>query len=71
MRQTGVVDEPLPSQILMPASLSGIEDVLPSTNQRSSAITARVKTRFVVRSGRMGTPSRFKLNLRGFGAKIE
>lgn len=37
----------------MPASESGIEDVLPEMNQRSSAMTARRKTRFVVRSGRI------------------
>lgn len=38
----------------MPACESGTEDVLPEMNQRSSATTARKKTRFVVRSGRMG-----------------
>jgi len=38
----------------MPASLRGFEDVEPEMNQRSSAMTARRKTRFVVRSGRMG-----------------
>lgn len=38
----------------MPASDRGIEDVQPEMNQRSSAMTARMKTRFVVRRGRMG-----------------
>ena len=38
----------------MPASLRGREEVEPEINQRSSAITARRKTRLVVRRGRMG-----------------
>ena len=38
----------------MPASLRGIEDVLPEMNHKSSAMIARVKTRFVVRRGRIG-----------------
>ena len=38
----------------MPASERGREEVLPLTNQSSSAMTARRKTRFVVRRGRMG-----------------
>ena len=42
----------------MPASESGVEDVLPEMNHRSSAVTARRKTRFVVRSGRIETKSR-------------
>lgn len=32
----------------------GREDVEPEINQRSSAMTARVKTRLVVRRGRIG-----------------
>jgi hypothetical protein len=56
----------------MPASESGREDVLPEMNQRSSAMTARRKTRFVVRRGRIGVPSVVeRANLRGRGAKIE
>lgn len=38
----------------MPAADSGSEEVLPEMNQRSSARTARRKTRLVVRRGRMG-----------------
>ena len=34
-------------------------------------MTARVKTRFVVRSGRMGVPLLLRENFRGRGAKIE
>jgi hypothetical protein len=34
-------------------------------------MTARVKTRFVVRRGRIGEPLSFSLNLRGRGAKID
>lgn len=41
----------------MPASESGIEDVAPEMNHKSSAITARRKTRLVVRSGRIRTES--------------
>jgi hypothetical protein len=37
----------------MPAEERGWEDVLPDMNQRSSAVTARRKTRFVVRRGRI------------------
>lgn len=56
----------------MPASDKGSEDVQPETNQRSSAITARRKTRLVVRRGRMGVPSSLEReNLRGVGANIE
>lgn len=41
-------------------------------NQRSSARTARRKTRFVVRRGRMGVPSGVEReNFRGRGAKRE
>ena len=56
----------------MPASERGREEVLPEMNQRSSAMTARRKTRFVVRSGRMGEPVGVDSeNLRGRGAKRE
>jgi hypothetical protein len=41
-------------------------------NQRSSPITARRKTRFVVRRGRIGFPSgEVRENFMGRGAKIE
>ena len=60
----------------MPASESGMDEVLPEMNQRSSAMTARVKTRFVVTSGRMGmgglagSEEGFdREKRRGFGAK--
>ena len=56
----------------MPALERATEDVLPEMNQRSSATTARRKTRFVVRRGRMGVPStEERENLRGRGAKRE
>lgn len=56
----------------MPASVRGREEVEPEMNQRSSAMTARRKTRFVVRRGRMGVPSRVEReNFRGRGAKRE
>jgi hypothetical protein len=54
-----------------PASLRASDEVLASMNQRSSAMTARVKTRFVVRRGRMGVPERLRENFRGRGAKRE
>ena len=38
----------------MPTSERGRDEVEPEMNQRSSAMTARRKTRFVVRSGRTG-----------------
>ena len=38
----------------MPEAESGSEEVEPDMNQRSSAMTARRKTRLVVRRGRMG-----------------
>ena len=38
----------------MPAAERGVEVVLPEMNQRSSVVTARRKTRLVVRRGRMG-----------------
>lgn len=63
--------EPLPSQILTPCEERVCEDVSPEMNQRSSAMTALVKTRLVVRSGRMGTPARLRQNLSGRGAKME
>lgn len=64
--------DPLPSQIFMPEELSGREDVEPEMNQRSSARTARRKTRLVVRRGRIGVPVEVEReNLRGVGAKIE
>lgn len=69
---------PLPSQILMPAADRGVEDVEPAMNQRSSAITARAKTLFVVRRGRMGLggcegseEAREREKRRGGGAKSE
>lgn len=45
---------PLPSHILIPASERGKDEVEPAMNQRSSATTARRKTRLVVRSGSTG-----------------
>lgn len=64
--------DPLPSQILMPAALRGSEDVEPETNQRSSAITARKKTRLVVKRGRIGSCKGVdRENFRGVGANIE
>jgi hypothetical protein len=57
---------------LIPASERGREEVLPEMNQRSSARTARRKTRLVVRRGRMGAPSgEERENFRGVGAKRE
>ena len=38
----------------MPASDRGIEEVLPAMNHRSSPITARRNTLFVVRRGKTG-----------------
>lgn len=56
----------------MPAAARGREDVEPEMNQRSSAMTARWKTRFVVRRGRMGVPvGEVRENFRGRGAKRE
>jgi len=60
----------------MPAAERGREEVLPEMNQRSSAITARRKTRFVVRRGRIGVGSpgeegREREKRRGGGAKRE
>jgi len=62
----------------MPASERGIEEVLPEMNQRSSAITARRKTRLVVSRGRIGMAGcvgseegRERANRRGVGAKKE
>jgi hypothetical protein len=56
----------------MPALERGREEVLPETNQRSSATTARRKTRFVVRRGRMGVPAaEDRENFKGRGAKRE
>lgn len=41
-------------------------------NQRSSARTARRKTRLVVRRGRIGEPlGEVRVNFRGVGAKME
>jgi hypothetical protein len=40
-------------------------------NHKSSAMMALVKTRFVVKSGRIGVPSRLSENFRGRGAKME
>lgn len=54
----------------MPAAARGNDEVEPEMNQRSSAITARRKTRLVVRRGRIGTPDGVaSVNLRGVGAK--
>jgi hypothetical protein len=56
----------------MPASARGREDVEPEMNQRSSAMAARMKTRFVVRRGRIGVPLREeRANLRGGVANSE
>ena len=56
----------------MPASERGREEVLPEMNQRSSARTARRKTRFVVRRGRMGVPvGEERANFNGRGANRE
>ncbi len=58
----------------MPAKERGREDVLPEMNQRSSAMTARRKTRLVVRRGRIGSPvvGQVRVNLSvGVGAKRE
>lgn len=56
----------------MPAAARGREEVEPEMNQRSSPITARRKTRFVVRRGRMGVPEgEVRENLRAAGAKRE
>jgi len=60
----------------MPAAERGREEVLPEMNQRSSAITARRKTRFVVRRGWIGVGSpveerREREKWRGGGAKRE
>lgn len=38
----------------MPWAVRGVEVVEPEMNQRSSAMTARRKTRLVVRRGRIG-----------------
>jgi len=56
---------------LTPTAESARDDVFPSMNQRSSATTARKKTRFVVRRGRIGVPLSLRANFRGTGAKIE
>ena len=63
----------LPSQILMPWSWRVLAEVLPLMNQRSSAMTARRKTRFVVRSGRMRLLSEGleRVNFSCGGAKME
>jgi hypothetical protein len=63
--------EPLPSQIFTPWEERVCEEVSPVMNQRSSAMTALVKTRFVVRRGRSGVPARLRANLSGRGAKME
>lgn len=56
----------------MPAAERGREDVEPEMNQRSSAMTARRKTRFVVRRGRIGVSSGVeRVNFSGRGAKRE
>jgi hypothetical protein len=62
----------------MPASDNGREEVLPEINQRSSAMTARKKTRLVVRSGRIGVGGRLgsdegreRENRSGRGANVE
>lgn len=62
----------------MPASERGRLDVEPAMNQRSSAMTARMKTRLVVRRGKMGVggnegswEGRVREKRRGGGAKME
>jgi hypothetical protein len=56
----------------MPAAERGREEVEPEMNHRSSARTARRKTRFVVRRGRMGVPEGVEReNFKGEGAKRE
>lgn len=56
----------------MPALDRGRDEVEPLMNQRSSARTARRKTRLVVRRGRMGEPlGEVRENFRGVGAKME
>ncbi len=62
----------------MPASERVRLDVEPAMNQRSSAITARTKTRLVVRRGRMGVggnegsgEGRDREKRRGGGAKMD
>jgi hypothetical protein len=56
----------------MPALERGSDEVEPLINQRSSARTARRKTRLVVRRGRMGEPlGEVRENFRGVGAKME
>ena len=70
----------MPSQILMPDAESGREEVEPEMSQRSSAMTARRKTRLVVRRGRIGSggssglpegEGREREKRRGGGAKRE
>jgi len=63
---------------LIPASLRAREDVEPEMNQRSSAMMARVKTRLVVRRGRIGVggcvgsfEGRERVKRRGGGANVE
>jgi hypothetical protein len=61
----------------MPASERGRDEVEPEMNQRSSAITARRKTRLVVSRGRIGVggpplgQGREREKRRGGGAKME
>lgn len=62
----------------MPASERGRAEVEPEINHSSSAMTARRKTRLVVRRGRIGVGSsgfpaagRERENRRAGGAKIE
>lgn len=45
--------DPFPSQMRTFWSDNDVDDVLPVMNHSSSAVTARKKTRFVVRSGRI------------------
>jgi hypothetical protein len=62
--ETDVVEE-------LAASLRGRDEVLPSMNQSNSAITARRKTRLVVRRGRTGIGSAFSSFEDGFGLQSE
>lgn len=56
----------------MPAAVNGRDEVEPEINHKSSAMTARRKTRFVVRRGKIKAPSGVEReNLRGLGANNE
>ncbi len=67
----------MPSQMWMFWAVSGAEEVEPEMNQRSSARTARRKTRLVVRRGRRrvggveGEEARERVKRSWGGAKTE